>query len=255
MYYETFYTPNPDASAPMGLLEVPVAGREPAPRNLAYADLIRRAIEASQVEDPQALVMEIFYRGGDIPRELVPHVEETVQELDVASSVRGRLYELVETQPDTTPFTERQVQEMAPVFETDARQSIFYLTQDGLLADPEDSDFTAPLLQGDPSLELADERQAILAQLEAEEARRVEGSETNESLRPVTFTWQSELVWRPDENGTQQPIRLSEREHMALGFVAADGAFEHVVTILDPGDLPQQPIEDRLDDTKNDLDN
>lgn len=53
-------------------------------------------------------------------------------------------------------------------------------------------------------------------------------------LRTDEYALQSELVWRQGEDGVIRPTLLSERQHFALGRLAADGTFEHIATILDP---------------------
>jgi GNAT superfamily N-acetyltransferase len=210
---EIFFVPNPDESSPVGLLEVPIEGEEPTHHNTEYADLIRRAIEISRIEDPQALVMEALYRGNGIPRALVDEVEPTVQEIDVGWSVRDRLYELEEEQPGSVCL---DTQVLGEVLETGLRNDIGYLTRDGLYVDIGSGDFTVPLLQDaiEP-LGLAEEEREVAMELGA-----------------TVYAFQAELVWRPDAKGSVRPILRSRRDHTALGRVAGNGTFEYIGAVL-----------------------
>jgi len=215
---ETYFTVNLDESSPIGLLEVPVVGEESAHHNLAHANLVHQAIEASQMEDPdaQALVVEALYRGGGIPRDLVDEVQPTINEFSVAWPLRRRLYDLLDDQADDAPFTGEEIKALAVVLESGAGTDISYLTQDGLDVDSRIDGLTTPLLHGPELLDDLDEIERTIAT----------------ELGTETYVYHSELVRQPDENGTLQPVLLSNRRHTALGHLTTDGTFEHVATVL-----------------------
>lgn len=223
---EIYFTPNPDESSPIGLLEVPTVDKEPIHHNATYADLISRAIEVTAMEDPQARVVEALYRGSGIPRELVDHVESTVQELDVAGPVRRRLYDLAEADGGNA-FSMSEVEQLGAVLERDVLDYIFYLTSDGLSVDASSGGFTAPLLHdvNDP-LEFDKQERAIATE-----------------LGTGSYALQTELVWRRGEGDVVRPVFLSSRQHFALGHLATDGTFEHIATILDRSHPARQPLD------------
>ena len=226
---ERYYTLNPNKTAPMGLLETPILGQEGnAGHNAEYAELIRQAIAASGIEDPQARIMEIYYRGGDIPRELMFDVEPTVEALDVADFTVRRLQRLLDRdpknppaadEPEAVPFTEERVDVLCGVLNNTDRESIYYLNPDGLFVNVNDSQLQRPNLTVIRALELSDEGDAVIEILR-------DGKYDVDS-----YGYQMELVWQNTEQGERRPILLSERQHYSLGN-ASDGTFTPIVTVL-----------------------
>jgi len=215
-----YYTPNPDQSDPMGLLEVCIQGQElgESGHNEEYANLIRRAINASGVDGPQARVMEIYYRGGDIPRELVPHVEETVQVFDVAEHMISRLRDIEEADPNNSQLSVYEIDDVNVILETSDRQGINYLDENGLALLPDNLEFKIPLFQKADSQGLSTDEMTITEQLR------------NDGYAIDHFVLQSEMVWRRIGE-KDRPVLLSEIGHVTVGSLT-DGIFNPVATIL-----------------------
>jgi len=224
MIAERYYTPNPDALSPVGLLEVSVED-EPPLHNHVLASLIRQAVDYTGLQDPQALIMEAFYRGNDIHRELVSDMEPTVHSTDVAWPLKQALCDQDESEPGSIPFS---ISLLDCALDSPARQGVSYITPEGLVADPSDIGFTRPLLEqvstvlglGDDEIEIANE------------------------LGMTAYGYEAELIWRVRSDGNKRPILQTSRQHTALGRIAADGSFEHMVTVLSP-DHPGRGMRER----------
>jgi hypothetical protein len=223
---ETYFTANPDEASPIGLLDVPIVGQESAHHNARYAELIGRAIKASEIDDPHARVMEAFYGGNGFPRELVPHIEPTIKELYAALPVRDRLSELMEANPTSVPFKEQELAALDDALGSEYQSSITYLRADGLVIDPWSQELALHSVSG------------LLLALQGKEERTIATG-----LGTETYICQTELVWRTGEGGEAEPSLLSDRQHIALGHIAADGMFEQVFTILAQDHPARRPVE------------
>jgi hypothetical protein len=206
---ELYYTYNPDMASPIGLMEVPIVGLEDVDHQHAYEGLIGRIREAGQASRSDSLMFESISSGKGIPREFVPNV-------------------------------------LAAVYMTAEPFEVDFLTLDGLAtAADKDPGLTAALL-GSVHEDLADfmldeVAEAFAAQIESEEERWAE--EEGRAPRAVMFGFQRELVWREDEASPPQPVLLSNREHLVLGYLATNGTFERAVTILSQDHPVHQPPE------------
>jgi hypothetical protein len=195
---ELYYTYNPDMASPIGLMEVPIVGLEDADHQHAYEGLIDRIREAGQANRSDSRMFEPISGGKGIPREFVPNV-------------------------------------LAAVYVTEEPFEADFLTLDGLAtAADKDPGLTAALLGGVHEdiahFMLNQVAEAFSAQIESEEERWAE--EEGRAPRAVMFGFQHELVWREDEAALPQPVLLSKREHLVLGYLATNGIFERAVTIL-----------------------
>ena len=96
------------------------------------------------------------------------------------------------------------------------------LTQEGLVAEVDPDDGTARPFLDHNIKSMCGEAVAALA----------------EQLGATVMAFQLELVWR---HGT--PLLLSDREHLQLGAIGADGLFQPILTMLDHEYLARPSIE------------
>jgi hypothetical protein len=170
-------------------------------------------------------------------------IQKDPYQSEVAPSVMNALYGLLDE--DLIEEGEGTVEQLGaavpPLYEK--REGIFYLTKDGLagsLTGHDSVPLVTPQLQEDPAFEFSRCAETV-AQLGAEEALRLELGKAegrmaqDERPRSVYGVPQSELVWQPGADGSLRPWLLSDRTHVTLGYVATDGTFKSVVTVLDAG--------------------
>lgn len=181
----------------------------------ASAELIHEAIELTGETGDASLVIANFYETGTVRRVDLPLFGRLITELDPPTEdVSRKLLHLADERPNEAEAYEELYDDLADAeLEVNWRNNVHLTNNQGL---------AAIIVGNELQPSVYDEMPDDIFGKDAPETKIAR------QLGLDATSFENELVWRDGE-----PVLLSPREHLALGRLAADGSFEHVVTVLE----------------------
>ena len=184
------------------------------------AQLIAHEQEVTGVEDSEAMAMMRLYSGLPVEEALYDGLDRIPDALDPAEQLLGAVNAQLTEEDSEDPHNRYDtLYEVIDGNYVVSRSMIYFLGETGL---------AVAHISGE------DRWKPVVVDYSESQTDDVAVAEAVRTYEAPIMAYVQELVYgEPDESGTT-PELLSRRCHTALGRLTTDGAFEHVVTVLDP---------------------